>query len=79
MQFTIILLSWVVSLKSKTKTKVALGAGEAYIQDMSDVLFLAMGTVQGHSDWLLSKAQCILAEEVHLQLVMENCGRDRYF
>ena len=40
---------------------------------MGEVLSFTKGTIQGHSDWLFSEAQCILAEEVQLHLVMENC------
>lgn len=45
-----------------------------YLQDIFEVFFLIMGAVEGDSEGLLGETQIILAEEVHLHLVMKHCG-----
>ena len=45
-----------------------------YVQDERNVLFLSVGPIQRNLHRLLREAQLGLAEEMHLHLVVENCG-----
>lgn len=44
-----------------------------YVQHSGDVLLLSIGSIQRDLQWLLCEAQSVLAEEMNLHLVMENC------
>lgn len=43
-----------------------------YVQDEGNVLLLSVGSIQRNLHWLLCEAHLVLAEEMHLHLIVEN-------
>lgn len=46
-----------------------------YVQDEGNVLLLSVGSIQRNLHWLLREPKLILAEEMHLNLIVENYER----